>query len=206
MVGTLRRALWICGGVATLATVVVLMASRPAHAQMGNGKRPDGPGVAHLEAKVGSFKLLAADPDPPKGYKPDFLTGHLEMSCSGTFLITGADHPPVITGNIIKEYEYAPLKKVAYHGTGKLVMDGTWTSLQWFGTDLTATFKGRGKFRLVGEFDKNQQLGTYWTVDPKSRQWWSANSAYDHYVPGYVGTHDDSNWHGTMVPLGTQVK
>ena len=140
--------------------------------------RSPGDGEFHFTTNVGSFKLL--------GSEEQNVSGHFEMTARGTILISGVDKPPVTTGTLKLEYSYPPLKKYAYHGQGSFALDGTWRSVQWFGTELTGSFKGRGKFRLVGEFDKNLNTGWYWTTDPSKKEYWPANSVMEFLVPGYT--------------------
>lgn len=138
--------------------------------------RPEGDGDMHFTTNIGSFKLL--------GMMDSGVSGHLELNCTGTVLVSGFDKPPVTKGFRL-EYTYEPLKKYAYHGKGTLVLDGKWRSVQWFGTGLTGYFHGRGKFRLVGEFDKDLNTGLYWMNDPKDKKYWPANSVMEVLVPAY---------------------
>jgi hypothetical protein len=153
--------------------------------------RPKGPGTIHFSTRLGSFKLVSVENEP--------VSGHLEMTFKGGLLVSGIDTPPKPVGKIREEYTYAPLKKYAFSGEGKLVLDGTFRSLQWFGSDLDATFVGRGKLRLVGEFDRDLKTGEYWTTDPKKVQPWPANNLMEVPVPGYVAAagHTDG---GAPVP------
>ena len=138
--------------------------------------RPKGPGTLHFSTKLGSFKLLSIE--------DELISGHIEMTFSGTILLTGAAKP-VLSGSLREEYRYPDLQKVAYSGKGKLVVDGPLKSLQWFGSDLNAVFTGRGKVRLVGEFDKNLDTGEYWFTDPKKKMPWPANNLQELVVPPY---------------------
>ena len=139
--------------------------------------RPTGAGPLHFATNIGSFKILGTDDTG--------VTGRLEFSGKGTVLISGIDKPPATTGTLKLEYSYLPLKKYAFHGDGSFVLDGHFRSVQWFGTKLNGYFNGRAKFRLVGEFDKDLNTGTYWSTDPAKKQFWPANSVMEIVVPGY---------------------
>lgn len=129
-----------------------------------------GPAVAGSDtvffaSKVGSFKILGGGPSNPP-------VGDLEMSFSGTLLISGAENPIQVTGNLKKEYDAH--KKVAYHGTGKITVKGKFFSAQWFGRDMTGSFKGVAIIRLYGEFDKDLNTGSYWYgSEPNNKQNWN---------------------------------
>ncbi len=169
-----RQKVIVFGTVAVVGAAV-LLSHRPAYAQ--SVERPKGPGDIHFETKIGSFKLL--------GTENGDVTGDFTMTATGTLLISGLDEPPVIPGMKL-EYVYKPLKKYCYHGSGTLTLkNATFRNLQWFGTNLTAAFHGRGKVRMVGEFDKNLSTGTYWTTDPKSVDYWTANNVIERLVPPY---------------------
>jgi len=155
---------------------VLFFAHRPAHAQ--GMVRPDTDGELHFTTNIGSFKLLGTDDKD--------VTGHFEMTAKGTVLVSGVKNKPTTTGSLKLEYSYEPLKKYAYHGQGTLTLDGTWRSVQWFGTGLSGTFKGRGKFRLVGEFDKDLNTGLYWTTAGSKKEYWPANSVMEVLVPGFT--------------------
>ena len=139
--------------------------------------RPKGPGEFHFTTNIGSFKLLGSDEQD--------VHGHLEVTAKGTILVSGVEKAPTATGTLKLEKAYPSMKKYVFHGQGTLKLDGTWRSVQWFGTDLTGYFNGRGKFRLVGEFDKDLNTGWYWTTNPAKKQYWPANSVVEYLVPGF---------------------
>jgi hypothetical protein len=165
----------VFGGIG-IGVAMLFLAHRPARAQ--GMVRPEGPGIFHFTTNIGSFKLLGSDEKD--------VTGTLEMTARGTVLVSGVDKPPVTTGKLKLEKAYPELKKYAFHGQGTLKLQGTWRSVQWFGTDLTGVFNGRGKFRLVGEFDKQLNTGWFWTTDPKDKKYWPANSVVEYLVPNYT--------------------
>jgi len=140
-------------------------------------QRPNGPGEFHFTTKIGSFKLL--------GTNEEEVTGELKVTARGTILVSGCEKMPTTTGTLKLEYSYAPLKKYVFHGQGTLTVTGPLRAVQWFGTDLMGDFKGRGKFRLVGEFDKDLNTGTYWRQDPAKKEYWPANAVVENLVPDY---------------------
>lgn len=121
-------------------------------------------GTMYLTTKVGSFKVLGVADKPAEG--------RFEISFTGTLLVDGT---PKITpsGNLRVEYSNPKRKQIAYHGTGKLVIEGTYDAIQWFGRDMNATWTGFGIVRLVGEFDQNLNTGEFWYSDnPTDRRSW----------------------------------
>src|SRR5579862_577950 len=133
-----RRSAAVFGGIG-IGVAVLFFAHRPAHAQ--GMVRPTGAGIFHFTTNIGSFKLLGSDEED--------VSGTLDMKSKGTILVSGVDKAPATTGSLRLEISYPELKKYTFHGDGSLHLQGKWRSVQWFGTDLTATFNGRGKFRLV---------------------------------------------------------
>jgi|GEM_PF-2058096 len=155
----------------TLFGIRVLAQGQRVQLEAGNG-------AFHFQTKLGSFKLLTFSGNP--------VTGTLTMTFKGSVLVSGATHPAIVSGNVKQEYENTQFNKTGYHGAGTLKITGPFQSLEWFGSDLTAVFVGRGKMRLDGEFDKNLSTGTYWTTDPKVVNYWPANSTLDMMVPPFV--------------------
>lgn len=132
---------------------------------LAQGPITDGSDTLYLATKVGSMKIVGSDLVPP--------TGHLEMSFTGTILLSGLNGKLDITGKVKKEYEDLKFSKTAYFGTGKIVIDGKFSSLQWFGRDMNAVFKGTAVFRIFGEFDKDLNTGTcYFGSAPKDKINW----------------------------------
>jgi len=128
-------------------------------------------GVINLSTSIGSFKMLEYNDDKP----PE---GHIEMSFTGTVLVDTTEavkNPRGLTtaiqtsGDVRLEVNYHGRK--VYHGKGKIIVDGGWHALQWFGQDMKATFNGCGVLRLSGEFDKNLETGFYWYADGKKYDW-----------------------------------
>ncbi len=149
-------------------------AKLPTAAKQDTPDKPSGKpqyGEFNMSTKLGSFKMLEYNDDG----QPE---GHFEMNFTGTVLIDTSEatkHPRGLTttikaeGAVIKELSYHG--RVVYHGTGKLIVDGGWHALQWFGRDLTAKFNGHAVFRLAGEFDKDLETGYYWYSDGKKNDW-----------------------------------
>lgn len=120
-----------------------------------------------FSAAIGSFKLVSP------GDRNAF--GKLELNFRGTVLLVG--HKPTspiqISGNVRKEYDNKDRERVLYHGQGRIVLDGSYKAVQWFGRDLSARYNGMGIFRLYGEFDKKGMTGTYQITGDKLRYWGS---------------------------------
>jgi len=125
-----------------------------------------------LKAALGSFKIVS--PGDRNAY------GKLEMNFKGTVLLVGykPNAPIQIAGNIRKEYDNKDRERVLYHGQGRIVVDGTFKAIQWFGRDLTARYNGMGIFRLYGEFDKTGMTGTYQITGDKLRYWGSGGTTF----------------------------
>jgi len=119
------------------------------------GNQPKG--QVSFRTTLGSLKFVPHN-------DTDLVTGHLEMSFTGTVLVSGLDDKGRITpsGSVRMEYQDKDHRKVVFFGTGKLVVDGTCRSIQWFGRDMQGTFSGRGVLRLFGEFDRQGKTGDYW--------------------------------------------
>ncbi len=112
---------------------------------------------------VGSFKIL------PKG--EELPSGNLEFSFTGTVLVTGLDPASLIsyTGSVHPEYENKRESKQVFFGTGTMRIIGKFRNCQWFGRDIKFRFKGSGVVRVISEFDKNLETGTYW-YEPSKKQ------------------------------------
>lgn len=116
-------------------------------------------GEINLATQIGSFKLLDG-------------MGRVEMNFTGTMLVSNLKGTVATSGNLKKEY--SSKTKEVWHGTGKIVIDGEFRGIQWFGTALTGKWKGRGTARIYGEFDKNLETGYYWySSDPSRKLPWT---------------------------------
>lgn len=124
---------------------------------------PTGADELVFETHVGSFKILGGG---------DNAHGKLTFSFTGTVLVNGLTGTLQISGNVKKEFENKDRKEQAYFGTGSMTIDGTFQSIQWFGRDMKATFKGLGIVRLNGEYDKNLETGwVRYGSEAKSQPW-----------------------------------
>jgi hypothetical protein len=133
---------------------------------LGQSLPVPGADLLKFSTNVGSLKILNQGPTNPNG--------HLEMSFTGTILVSG-NPKMVLTGNVKKEYEDKPHHKSVFSGTGKIVIDGEFENLQWFGKNLTGSFKGHGYIRLYGDYDANLKTGTYTFGDNLKTGDWGTN-------------------------------
>jgi hypothetical protein len=132
-------------------------------------------GEINLETKLGSFKILRFNYNTP-------ALGKLDITFSGTLLISGYKGKPIVMSQgIHKEfpdpktfpkYTEANFEKLVLQGTGRVVLDGTYFAVQWFGKDMKAKWIGAGNLRLHGEFDANGDTGTYYFTDPTKKDYW----------------------------------
>lgn len=125
---------------------------------LAQGNEP--PGVISFQTALGSFKLLPRNDKDP-------VRGRLEFSFTGTVLISGLQGRVIPSGNLRKEFDDPKMQRQVFFGTGKLVIEGTVRSVQWFGREMRGNFNGRGIFRFYGEFWRNPatrqlETGNYW--------------------------------------------
>lgn len=125
----------------------------------------------HMRTKIGSFKAVDA-------------SGRFEMDFKGTVLISQLKGTAVPSGNLRKEYDSHG--RQVYFGAGKIVVTGSWRGIQWFGTDMSATWYGAGLIRLTGEFDKDLNTGEFWFSDPSKKQFWLTSSAMTVTLPSVL--------------------
>ena len=118
-------------------------------------------GTLNMQCNLGSFKLLP---------KLDKAEGRVEVSFTGTLLLSQFEGTKVITGSIRKEYDAN--QREVYFGTGKAILTGRFRAIQWFGRNMAGTWTGEGVGRLYGEFDQNLQTGKFWYDDPTFKQNW----------------------------------
>lgn len=120
-------------------------------------------GTLFLKSKLGSFKIMGVERRPAEG--------RMEISFTGTVLVNGT--PKVEANGVRREFYRPDHKQQVYHGTGKLVIDGAFESIQWFGRDMSAKWTGFGIARLVGEYDNELKTGQYWyAINPNYIQEW----------------------------------
>lgn len=115
----------------------------------------------YFSCNLGSFKMLP---------KTELADGHVEVSFTGTLLLSGFQGKAQVTGNVNKEYE--GYGRVVYFGTGKAVLDGKFRGIQWFGSNMTGSWKGNGVARLYGEFDQQLNTGKYWYDNATDKSDW----------------------------------
>jgi hypothetical protein len=162
-------ALFALGGIASFAL------AQPATLAQRAGV-PSEPGLAtlHLRTNIGSFRLI-------DGF------GRVEISFAGTMLINqlrGFGQGPgqlQVLGNLRREYEAND--RVVLFGRGRVVIVGRWRGIQWFGTDMRATWFGRGLARIAGEFDQNLDTGEFWYDDPTKKFPWGATGTLTILLP-----------------------
>ncbi|MBI1756968.1 MAG: hypothetical protein HYR64_07675 [Fimbriimonas ginsengisoli] len=153
-----------------LACAFGLAAALPGLAGTQATKDPDaGWETIFFETRVGSFKVLGTTDVPARG--------HLEVSFKGTVLVSGLNGSVGVQGAVRKQYEDAKHKRTVYFGAGKIVVDGSWQGVQWFGRDSKSMFRaasgGAALVRLTGEFDQNLKTGEYWfAADPSHKDHW----------------------------------
>lgn len=125
-------------------------------------------GTMHFQTNLGSFKSLDGE-------------GKLDMDFKGTVLISGfkGSGEPKFTGNVSLQFPTngAPgHNRLVYFGSGHMTIEGSWKGIQWFGTNLKGVWHGHGIIRLVGEFDKDLNTGSYYYEDdPKSIRYWQTS-------------------------------
>lgn len=135
----------------------------------------------NFKCNLGSFKLL------PKSGMAD---GHIEMSFTGTLLVSQFDGKITVSGNLKKEFE--GYGRAAYFGTGKVVIDGKFRGVQWFGSGLSGKWTGNGVARLYGEFDRNLDTGKYWYENLNDVKPWGTYGLTAE-VPERVMSQGDTN-------------
>lgn len=140
-------------------------------AQRAGVTNSDGFGTMHLSTRLGSFRMIDGH-------------GRVEMTFTGTVLISRLKGKFEFSGKVHKEYEKGD--RVIYSGTGKLVAVGDWRAIHWFGRDMSAVWFGSGMVRLSGEFDREQKTGEYWFEDPAKLQSWPGGSTMDIINPPVI--------------------
>ena len=161
----------IAGATVASALVIAIVAHAQTPAATGSTSSASVPkGDLWLRTKLGSFKALQRG--------TDMIDGHFEASFTGSFLIVGFDEKSgkiTATGNLRKEYEEGPHKRIVYYGTGKITIDGKLRSMQWFGRDLDGKFNGFAVFRMYGEFDRDLKTGDFSFDGYKTKFPWGTN-------------------------------
>lgn len=140
-------------------------------------------GVMKLNAGLGSFWLEGQ--------------GKVEMTFRGTLLISDFQGTTLrVTGNVRKEWDkygrqiwFAARDEAG--NLAKLVVDGKWRRLQWFGGDLTCTWSGTGMAMLFGEYDdRTDSTGSIQVDNYPKRPWFTTGTT--HYLPPRPGEYEQS--------------
>lgn len=138
--------------------------------QKGNYANKSDYGVFHMQTNLGSFKIIDGE-------------GRIEFTFAGTVLLTKhtEGEMKVLSGKLRKEYDKNG--RAVYTGSGKLLVTGKWRGLQWFGSDMTGVWYGKGFARITGEFDKNLNTGSYWYEDPSKKMPFPSSSVISLAIP-----------------------
>lgn len=149
---------------AQMSVVPTTAVPEPAQAELTS----KGWGVIHFVSNLGSFKCIDG-------------SGRLEFEFKGTVLIAGLEGTATPTGTI--KVEYDANKRKVMTGAGRLIIEGKWRGVQWFGANMRGVWWGKGAIRFVGEFDKNLQTGDYWFNKIEEKQSWPAVGTITMFLP-----------------------
>lgn len=147
---------------------------------------PQETGEVDMQTNIGAFKITSAGDDKS--------SGKIKMTFKGSCLVVGYEGtaPVAASTGLRVEYDNKKRDRVVFHGQGTVTLDGKFRAIQWFGQDLKMNWVGRGICRLYGEFDKNQNTGTY-TIKGKQPMYWgtggmqfSIPARSDNFVPPKV--------------------
>ncbi len=155
---------------ALLAVAMPNFAQEATAAQKGKYANRDDFAVFHMQTKLGSFKVIDGE-------------GRLEFSFSGTVLITKLNGTATFAEGSTVRKEHDKNGRAVYTGSGKLVVDGKWRGVQWFGKDMNAVFFGKGAVRVQGEFDRDLKTGDYWFEDKSEALPFPASAVMTVFVP-----------------------
>ena len=148
----------------------ILAAAQPATPEF-RGSWPADPkfGTMHLSTNLGSFKLIEGE-------------GKVDFTFRGTVMVNEKKGLKISTsGNVRMELQRG--NRRVYFGQGRIILDGAFRSVQWFGRDMRLTWYGRGVARITGEFDKDLNTGYFWYNNPNDKNYWFAGSALTIPVP-----------------------
>lgn len=142
----------------------------------------DRTGEIVMKTNKGSFKILS------QADKKAF--GKIQMSFKGTILIVGYEGtaPITTTPGLRVEYKNDKYARIEYFGEGTLTLDGKFRAIQWFGKNLNMFWSGLGICRVYGEFDKNNETGTYAIKGEPVRYWGSGGTTFT--VPARVSSSE----------------
>lgn len=172
MKAVLRPSVFAMGLVGTLVSPALAQKATPD--QMGGFSQQTGFATMHLKSNLGSFRMIDAK-------------GRVEMDFTGTVLVSKLNGTVEVSGGLKKEFE--GMGRTLYHGTGHIVVSGDFRALQWFGSDMRATWFGQGLVRLLGEFDKDLSTGEYWYDDPDSKGVWPSQNTMDFTLPENISPY-----------------
>lgn len=132
-------------------------------ASLCSAQRAQGSDLINLRTSIGSFKLISGE-------------GIASFTFEGTVLLIDVKGDVKVEGKVKKEFDDPKLKRKAYFGKGKITVNGSWRGIQWFGSNMQGTVKGKSIIRLAGEFDKNLDTGEYWFGNDtqNKRPWYTA--------------------------------
>ena len=129
---------------------------------MAQNSLPIRNGVLHFTCNIGAFKLFNGD-------------GTVKFHFKGTVLVREYQGNLSVTGDVRKEYDSH--NRVAYFGDGDIAFTGHFNALQWFGTDLSGEWDGRGGFRVYGDYDKDLNTGWFWYDNDAKKTAWPTQSS-----------------------------
>ncbi|HXH62342.1 MAG TPA: hypothetical protein VNI20_13425 [Fimbriimonadaceae bacterium] len=172
----LRPTALALGVIVTLVTPAFAQKATPE--QMGNLGDKSDYGTMHFNSNLGSFRMIDGE-------------GRVEIDFTGTILVNKLQGSVQVSGNLKKEFD--GMKRTVYHGTGHMVVSGQFRAIQWFGSDMTGVWYGKGIIRLLGEFDRNLSTGEYWYDDPVDKGEWPSVNTFDYYVPEHMSPYAEGS-------------
>ncbi len=140
-------------------------------AEKGSFANKQGMGIIRLQANLGSFRSIDGQ-------------GKFDVAFHGTVLISGLEGKVTPQGAVRRELN--KYGREVYFGKGRLVIEGKWRAIQWFGSNMKTTWYGQGLIRILGEFDRNLKTGTYWYEDPADSGSFPVNGLLTLTVPETV--------------------
>lgn len=153
---------------AAIVAVVPAIPQKATPAQMVGTKPDKDYATVHLQSNLGSFRCIKGE-------------GRFEVTCAGTILISNLKGKKEMTGSWKKEHDQKG--RELYSGSGRIVLTGEWRAFQWFGSNMKATWFGKGVVRVIGEFDRNLKTGDYWYDDPTKKQAWFSSGVTNVFLP-----------------------
>ena len=105
-----------------------------------------------------------------------------------------------VTGNVRSEYNNREYKRQVYNGSGKIVVDGKFEAIQFFGRNVSGTWNGWGLVRFYGEFDKDLNTGDYWYPDKPNEKFPWGNYGSTAFNPKQVDAMQQNQPKPVVVP------